>query len=89
MKTGQLRVSQAVYIQRKQRMQKLLILDAPNIIIRQEARLLCAAVHESWRSRFGRWRISHSPHWWLMLTHKDYRQADKDAKCEQTSTNSY
>lgn len=78
MRDGQLLVTQELYIQRKQRMQKLLILDAPTIIIRTEARLLCACVHESWRTRLHRWHLNHMPHWWLMLVNKDYRLGQKE-----------
>lgn len=77
MRDGDLLVPEVLYKQRKVRMQKLLILEAPAILIRHEARLLLAAVHETRRSRFSRWYITHAPHWWLMLTNKAYRGVEK------------
>lgn len=78
MKDGDLLVPKDLYEHRKQRMQKLMILDAPPILIRHEARLLLAAVHETRRSRWMRWYITKAPHWWLKLTNKEYRQMGKE-----------
>lgn len=78
---GELKIPEALYEARKQRMKRLIDLNAPKIIIWYEARTLLNSFKPStWRERWFDWQMHKAPHWLLMLISADYRQATRDMK---------
>lgn len=72
---SKLAVSQSLYESRRDRMRKLIDLDAPACVIGAEARLIASCFKPSWRDR----RLAlyvRLPHWVLWLIWPDYRRMD-------------
>jgi len=67
-------VSQELFESRRDRMKKLIELDAPAMIIGAEARLLARCFSWTWCDRWNHWYMNKSPGWLMWLTSKKYRQ---------------
>lgn len=71
-------VPQKLYESRRDRMKRLMELDAPATIIGTEARLLARCFSWTWRDRMHHWWMNKSPHWLIWLTSKKYRAFCRD-----------
>lgn len=82
--TGKLRIPEHYYEARKQRMKRLIELNAPAVIIYREAQCLVRSFE---RRTFREWlqdmNVQHAPHWLYWLMDREYRQFAREAKEER------
>jgi len=75
---SQLKVSREKYENRRDRLRKLIDLNAPDSIICAEARMVTECFQYGINERLNRWAMHRCPHWIWWICSSEYRQICKD-----------
>ena len=74
-----LRVDLKLYESRRDRLRKLIDLNAPQIVLRNEAEIFLRCFHpKPWAERWDRWMVNKFPEWLLWLTSSQYREMKRE-----------
>lgn len=85
---SELRVPEEVYEARVKRLKRLLDLDAPRVILCNEAEIFLHSFKWSWRGWWHGWRWRNFPRWLMWATSAEWRQIVREAREEEEFTES-
>ena len=81
--SGDLRVPEELYKSRRERLEKLMKLNAPRVVLVAEAELFLRCFKWSWRGWWHTWRMKHFPQWLLWITSAEYRAVCRDKQSDE------
>jgi hypothetical protein len=81
--SSELRVPEYLYKSRRERLERLIKLDAPRVVLIAEAELFLRCFKWSWRSWWHSWKMNHFPEWLMWLTSAEYRAVCRDKQTDE------
>jgi len=77
--SSELKISEELYSIRRDRLERLLKLDAPRIILLAECELFARSFKWSWRGWWSDLIMRNAPHWLNWILDSDYREACRES----------